>query len=394
MHDLVRPHTLSTADPFWSNLNEDPLHLSPVPSHALPPPHSPRSQRQSSAVFSSENPVPDGSFGVKKTLGEAISKETPLLLLAGYSYGALITTQLPNLSEILSIFNTPITGSAASEIRLRAQQLAKQQNEIFARLAVRPQSKSDDGVGNELQWKHVRGRSLQANELLGSRKISAASSVRVGGEETDSDLRRASQDSYNRRSINFETPERVRRSVDRVRSLGGHGTNRDYRPVSLPRRQTSSPQKGSTTASLRTSSTEDVPFRQSTKMTIENKMPAVDLGEIKAAYLLVSPLYGLVTNLATMWTFPHQSQSKRKDSKVGELCEEERKLINNNTLAIFGDHDVFTSTKKLRSWASRLSNAKESHFIYAEISEAGHFWQEDGVVGKLKGALNEFVQHL
>ena len=53
----------------------------------------------------------------------------PRLLLAGYSYGALITTCLsPILNSIIFPFQNPQPGSAHAEIRLRASYLATQQN--------------------------------------------------------------------------------------------------------------------------------------------------------------------------------------------------------------------------------------------------------------------------
>jgi hypothetical protein len=291
----------------------------------------------------------------------------------------------------LETFSAPETGTAASEIRLRAKQLSKQQNELFSRLASKPVSKSDTAV-NELHSSHVRGRSFQSNELLSSRKVSAPSSVRVGGEETDSSIRRVSQDSHGRHSLSFETPERVRRSVDRVRSLGGRPSSQNR--LKLPRRQTSSPEKKGSSGSRRSSSSIEAIITPEVRSSTAKKMPLANLGEIKAAYLLVSPLQGLVTNLATMWTFNNQKKTKRKDSKAGDLCEEERKMIANDTLAVFGDRDVFTTSKALRSWGCRLGGAESSKFMFVEISGAGHFWHEDGVVGKMRGALKEFVKDL
>lgn len=300
-----------------------------------------------------------------------------------------MTTQLPNLSSIIDLFNTPLAGSAASEIRLRAHQLAKQQNEFFLRLTAMPISKSDSAV-NELHHRHERGSSIHANDLLSPRIVSP-SSVRVGGEETDSTVRRTSQD-QSRHSFGFDTPERVRRSVDRVRSLSGRPLSREPRHK-LPRRQTSSPDKHGS-ENFRSSSSMEVAKPESDEvMAAAQRMPSVDLGNIKAAYLLVSPLQGLVPNLVTMWSLIPQASSKRKNARAGEGCDED-KLIANDTIAVFGDRDVFSGVKKLRAWAARLSSAESSRFIYTEISGAGHFWLEEGVVGKMRGAIREFVREL
>ncbi|ENH63899.1 hypothetical protein FOC1_g10008041 [Fusarium oxysporum f. sp. cubense race 1] len=52
----------------------------------------------------------------------------PILLMGGYSYGGMIVTQIPPLDAILQPFISPIAGSDAAEVRLRAAHLAEQQN--------------------------------------------------------------------------------------------------------------------------------------------------------------------------------------------------------------------------------------------------------------------------
>jgi alpha/beta superfamily hydrolase len=363
MHSLIRPHTAYRDDPFM-----DINHLSPVPSQALPPPRTQKSADD-------QNLTPEDWPILSKKLRS--KPEESLLLIAGYSYGSLITTQLPNLPAILDLFKQPIIGSAASEIRLRAQQLAKQQNDVFIRLAARPISKSDTEV-NELHQSHFRGRSL---DLMNSRHVSATSGVRMGGEETDATVRRASHDSH-RHSLAFETPERVRKSIDRVRSLGGRPGSRAP-ALRLPRRQTSSPEKRDSSRSVRSSSSIDIPKPEGEKKDDAKYMPVVKLSPIRPAYLLVSPLQGLVRNLA-MWSL---------SSNAGEI-NPESKLTTHHTLAVFGDRDGFTSNKRIRAWAKELSAVKESKFIYAEVSGGGHFWIEEGVMGKVRSAVEEFVKGL
>ncbi|KAF3069790.1 hypothetical protein GL218_07971 [Daldinia childiae] len=53
------------------------------------------------------------------------------LLLAGYSYGAMVTLQLPPLDSYLSHFASPATHTAFADIRLRAQHLAEEQVIMF-----------------------------------------------------------------------------------------------------------------------------------------------------------------------------------------------------------------------------------------------------------------------
>src|SRR3569833_833962 len=58
--------------------------------------------------------------------------ESPILLLAGYSYGGLITTLLPSVQTMLAPLERPAAGSAAAEIRLRAASLAHSQNTVHS----------------------------------------------------------------------------------------------------------------------------------------------------------------------------------------------------------------------------------------------------------------------
>ncbi|RYC63346.1 hypothetical protein CHU98_g2862 [Xylaria longipes] len=51
--------------------------------------------------------------------------QRPTMLMAGYSYGAMVTTRLPPLDTILAYFATPAIHTAEADIRLRAQHLAE-----------------------------------------------------------------------------------------------------------------------------------------------------------------------------------------------------------------------------------------------------------------------------
>ncbi|KAI1818243.1 Alpha/Beta hydrolase protein [Poronia punctata] len=54
-------------------------------------------------------------------------KSKPTMLLAGYSYGAMIMTRIPPLETILGYFATPGIHSAEADIRFRAQHLAAEE---------------------------------------------------------------------------------------------------------------------------------------------------------------------------------------------------------------------------------------------------------------------------
>uniref|UniRef100_A0A8H7NGQ4 Xaa-Pro dipeptidyl-peptidase-like domain-containing protein n=1 Tax=Bionectria ochroleuca TaxID=29856 RepID=A0A8H7NGQ4_BIOOC len=56
---------------------------------------------------------------------------SPILLMGGYSYGAMITTQIPPLSSILAQFTSPSIASTPGLLRTRAESLGTQQRELL-----------------------------------------------------------------------------------------------------------------------------------------------------------------------------------------------------------------------------------------------------------------------
>ncbi|KAI0810426.1 Alpha/Beta hydrolase protein [Xylaria sp. FL0064] len=76
---------------------------------------------------------------------DAAQHHQNIMLLAGYSYGALVVTRLPSLDTILAYFATPAVHTAEAEIRLRAQYLAGTQVSQ-ATLQLRPRDISLGGV--------------------------------------------------------------------------------------------------------------------------------------------------------------------------------------------------------------------------------------------------------
>jgi hypothetical protein len=105
----------------------------------------------------------------------------------------------------------------------------------------------------------------------------------------------------------------------------------------------------------------------------EEQLPAVaGLVRPRPAYLLVSPLRGVVTHLATMSLLP--SKMKQHDDAA------EEKLVSNPALAVFGDNDGFVPVGKLRAWMARLCAKQGSLFTGREVATGGHFWGEEGVL--------------
>ncbi|KAI1849197.1 hypothetical protein JX266_005158 [Neoarthrinium moseri] len=267
---------------------------------------------------------------------------SPIMLQAGYSYGAMVTTKLPPLDTILAIFESPPIHGAAADIRLRAQHLAEQQN----RLLDHPAS---------------------PRKSLG---------MRVGGDE---ELPRQSRE--RRRSHSLDREERIRKGVRDILAR----TKRIHRK----HRHESHDHAG------------EAPVGEEECMAkAENPLP------YRSAYVAVSPPIGVVTNLATMsFANPFSGWPKRAARADGPgthhegaaepgLDASETKLARNPTLAVYGDQDGFLTLRKFREWTTKLKAHEDSRFCDKEVSGAGHFWVEEGVMYELRNAVGAFATEL
>jgi len=313
----------------------------------------------SAASQPSPPPEPDGPASL------------PLLLLAGYSYGAMITVQLPSLETISAAFATPASGSPAAEIRHRAEHLAAAQNTVL-------------GDARAATLKHQQGTKSPRKSL----------GLRVGGDEDN----RRSHDSV-RRSFSSEAEEKLRKGVADVvaRAKRGHHHHKVKKGDS---RDSSDIRDGEGDAGLPAVSRCD------------DQLPALPSPpQYRTAYVLISPLQGVITNLATMsFSNPFSKKKTKKESPVrtpGESSrpnddhqpisgpaqsDTEQKLVRNPTLAVYGDQDVFAAARKLRDWARRLEGYPDSRFRAHEISTATHFWTEERVVYLMQEAVKTFAE--
>jgi hypothetical protein len=369
LHHLSPPTPNPPLEQPKFDRSEAELHdLSPVPSQALPPPHDTDLELLSPTTPST---IPKFDFDVPR-----IPLSQTRLLLAGYSYGAMITSSLPPIiSSMIHPFQTPQLGSAHAEIRMRADCLASQQNELM-----------NTRVASLLSQMPRRGRSLQIEDhILSNPKVRKPSgAVRMGGEE---DLRRASHESHrSRSSFTIETPERVRKSVDRVKSIA----KSSRLPVGRANSRgsfASGKKKGSESES----SIEHIaPDEDTLKPEDTVIKPIRGVGDgLRTAYLLVSPLHGWVSTLATMW-----SSNFGRDKEL----EPDLKFTVDPTLTLFGDDDVFVSVRRLRNWVEKLNGAKKENeacqFRHREVSGAGHFWHDHGAIQVLQEEVKHFVASL
>ncbi|KAI0170143.1 hypothetical protein BJ166DRAFT_187866 [Pestalotiopsis sp. NC0098] len=275
--------------------------------------------------------------------------QPPVMLQAGYSYGAMVTTKIPPLHDILAPFESPPVRSDAADIRLRAQHLAEHYNKI-SRLAVGPGS---------------------PRRTMG---------MRVGGDE---DFSRKSQDVARLNPQDHE--DRIRRGVKDLLAR----TKRVYQ-----------------THRRKTDGEADEVLHE-----VECMAKVEDLQAFRSAYLLVSPPVGYVTNLATMsipnpfggWLHRGGRSGHGSNDDAGvhtgtEGDASEMKLVQNPTLAIYGDQDSFVMLRKMREWTTRLQRcttaSSANSFCAVEVHGAGHFWVEEGTIYKLRDAVGAFGTEL
>jgi pimeloyl-ACP methyl ester carboxylesterase len=102
---------------------------------------------------------------------------------------------------------------------------------------------------------------------------------------------------------------------------------------------------------------------------------------INTYYLLVSPL---LPPVATLTALPFSSQDNSQHMK---------KLATNPTLAVYGEEDGFTSSKKLNAWGIEISKSNP-RFQGIEVDCAGHFWREPGVAQELVEHIGNWISTL
>lgn len=276
--------------------------------------------------------------------GDGEGDGRPLFVCAGYSYGAMITTQMPPLSDILAQFEEPSITSATASIRLRAQHLAERQNALLSdRLSSHPTSPQ---------------RSF---------------GMRFGGNEGE---QRGHHDM--RRPHSPHTEAKLRKGVNELlaRTRGRRRRRTDSR--SSENKEVHAYAHSDSNARPEYRCDDEAP---------QHLEKVTDLIQVRPAYLLVSPLQGVITHLATM-----SFLSTGNDDAAAQAAE--NKLVTAPTLAVFGDRDVFVPASKLRTWVGRLEKVDGSQFRGEEIKTAGHFWVEEMVLYRLRDAVAHFVAGL
>ncbi|GIJ82235.1 hypothetical protein Asppvi_000741 [Aspergillus pseudoviridinutans] len=140
----------------------------------------------------------------------------------------------------------------------------------------------------------------------------------------------------------------------------------------------------------------DMPSTSSNFASREYSTTVEDVTRTTISYLLVSPLLPPVNLLLTSFSKLSSGLAVKTPTQSKQiLCPKPAdQLCSYRTLAIYGNQDTFTSSHKLRKWASDLSQAAHSQFQSAEIDGAGHFWREKGVESRASEALRNWLHHI
>jgi hypothetical protein len=283
------------------------------------------------------------------------------LLLSGYSYGSLILSRLSPISEILTRFENAPHGTTAAEIILRSYRLAQESTSLLLEIQQKQQRQPQTPP-------ETRGRRLTPADLPKPRL--RASAVVVGGEETLPQERRHSRETSRGASIvrrSVEVPMRIKARVRR-RSSGilrpgsnGTGTRED--------------------AKASDESVVGAGLRGSTS-------PQISVPDVRVRYLLVSPvLPPLAHTLVPPVSWAGLKGGVEKGTGFGALvCP---------TLIVWGSVDSFTSNRRLKAWAERLSKTAGPGMLrWRDFEGAGHFWREAGVMKAMTGEVGEWVRGL
>ncbi|KAJ9150283.1 GPI transamidase component PIG-S [Pleurostoma richardsiae] len=369
-----------------------------------------------------QSPLSDGATTAPQIQVDTTSSSSPsngavLLLLAGYSYGAMITAHLPPFETMLSAFADPQPGSPTAEVRMRARRLARQQSAILAETRAR-----SGALLAERQKSRSHGDDVASLAQTSPHKSprKALGTMRVGGDE---DRRaRKSHESFGRRSFSLEDAEdRLRKGVGDL--LGRHS-----------RREKSGKEIAGLDGGAKEDARRDIKEPPSSQAEDAEQLRGVpdDLAHARVAYLLVSPPIGWATSLMTLtlpplpfgrWSAaasqPHTSAQQQQQPPSGDVKTPgahhqhhqynhhpgvgstrdrhlaEAKLASSPTLAVYGDADVFAAVRRLRAWAGRLRGGHlGSRFRAVEVPGAGHFYIEEGTMGRLRDAVKAFAEGL
>ena len=283
-----------------------------------------------------------------------------VLLMAGYSYGAMVTTMLSPLQVILERFHNASAGSSAAEVLLRAQSLTGGlDNNIFMNTI----------IPDPTQRQHRPVQDSSTSDAI----------IRVGGDEVTGQIR--INDYSHRRSRSI--------SADWIKSR--HNFESWMRADSGSCQIFNQSEDLSTPKHAPNSASPSLRDFVSANGAVTAATPA---------YILISPLQGIVRHLASISLASMFSRPDRGRHEL-PLNGSDTLFTQYPTLVIYGTQDSFVSIQKLRQWSlnlSRIAGQEDGHsgpiFVPVEIEGAGHVWSNSEYLSKLTGAIKHFATDL
>lgn len=198
----------------------------------------------------------------------------------------------------------------------------------------------------------------ETRQNRGRSSLRGIESTSFGGYESPQMSSKAIRDT-SRRSIDRE---RVRHSIDRVRQRLGSRDHHSSDDERLPRM-----------------------ILQETQTVIPH-----------TAYLLVSPLLGPVSSLATLFSSLRFERRDRNATAARDTIavDADDMLSRNTTLIVFGTDDHFTSSRKVKDWCEGIKRKSASTMQYHEVKGAGHFWHDKDVNDELSKSITPWLDSL
>ena len=298
------------------------------------------------------------------------------LILAGYSYGSLLTAHLPAASVVLDRFAHASDGTPEARIRCHALELATHWNRSIARHSLDTAS-------------HARGRGGLDPAQSPSRPCHGFMSM--GGVDGDACGNKAQSRTSveSRSSFDF-----VRQSLERSRQR-----------LELRKSRSGLPRQSSATAGEGAGEGDRKGEGAAAATHNNHNHNSIILSQV--CYLLISPLLPPVSLLATMFSkldSPHDFRrhpsppSPHAATLLGTppddgLSASERTLVNHPALAIYGTQDFFCSRRRLQKWAENLAGQPRSEFRFCEVTGAGHLWQEAGAEKELRRRIRGWLRN-
>lgn len=123
---------------------------------------------------------------------------------------------------------------------------------------------------------------------------------------------------------------------------------------------------------------------------------AIGTSSARISYLLVSPLLPPINLFLTLFSKLSLTVGAHTPGGGRHIpCPRPTEQLRaNQTLAIYGSHDTFTSANKLRQWSEQLARVPDSRFQSAQVDGAGHFWREPGAEAEARTILREWLRQI